>query len=100
MTLFMADLLLRQAPQTAKQYLNNAISDVDELLGDGYAKKHPELLGAYMQTCALDFGCSIVAHEIQQLQDSLRTDHPLQGETLGGISEALGAIAGAIAERE
>jgi hypothetical protein len=33
----------------AHDYMMKAISDIDEL-GKGYAKAHPELIGAYMRT--------------------------------------------------
>jgi len=53
-----ADLLMRQASMTAHDYMQKAISDIDNLLGEGYAKEHPELIAAYMQTAALDFMAS------------------------------------------
>lgn len=95
--------LFRQAPMTADTYLSCAIVDIDEKLGKGYAKEHPELIAAYMQTSALDLGTSIMARAIdnlveklpdaERLLEVLRTDHPLQGQTLDGIEQALLAIA-------
>jgi hypothetical protein len=38
--------------QTALDYMSQAIADIDGLLGKGYAKEHPELIAAYMQTVA------------------------------------------------
>ena len=43
---------MRQAYFTAHDYLMHAIHDIDEQLGKGYAKQHPELIVAYMQTAA------------------------------------------------
>ena len=47
--------LMRQASMTANDYMWDAIRDIDILLGEGYAAKHPELIGAYMQTAAQDY---------------------------------------------
>jgi hypothetical protein len=100
--------LLRQAPMTADEYLHSAIDCIDERLGKGYAKVHPELIGAFMQTSAMDLGAAVIARAIEnigvsaissaieELQESLRSDHPLQGQTLDGIESALSSIASAI----
>jgi hypothetical protein len=47
--------LMQQASMTADDYMGQAISRIDRHLGDGYAAKHPELIGAFIQTAALDF---------------------------------------------
>ena len=47
----------------ARDYMGNAVRDIDGLFGDGYAEEHPELIGAYMRTAAADFGAAIVAKE-------------------------------------
>lgn len=47
--------LLRQAPMTAHDYMFHALKDIDELFGDGYAAKNPELVGVYMKVCAMDY---------------------------------------------
>ncbi len=39
------------APAEVEHYLWEAIESIDEKLGDGYAAKHPELLGAFIQAC-------------------------------------------------
>jgi hypothetical protein len=98
------DTLLRQATMTAHDYMLHAVADIDKLLGKGYAKDHPELIAAYMQTAARDFGAGCLAKEISEaagdlagaisgLSESMRSDHPLQGETFDGIAGALMAIA-------
>ena len=56
-------MLMRQAHMTAHDYMMHVINDIDELLGDGYAKQHPELIAAYMQTAALDLVAAIIAKE-------------------------------------
>lgn len=65
--------LMRQAHSTAQLYLQNAITDIDELLGKGYAKAHPELIAAYMQTAVRDFHTAISAQAIGELADAVRT---------------------------
>jgi hypothetical protein len=89
---------MRQAPMTAHDYLLSAVHDIDEVLGKGYARAHPELMAAFIQTAALDFGAAVIARAIEGLAEPLRSDHPLQGETLDGLESALNAIADAIAD--
>jgi hypothetical protein len=50
---------------TAHDYMMKAISDIDELLGKGYAKQHAELIAAYMQTAAIDLGTAVIARAIE-----------------------------------
>jgi hypothetical protein len=38
----------------ANEYMRQAVRNIDEAFGEGYAKDHPELIGAYMQTVALE----------------------------------------------
>jgi hypothetical protein len=61
--------LMRQAGMTAHDYLLGGVHDIDEIMGKGYAKAHPELLAAYIQTAALDFHATFLA---QQIGDALR----------------------------
>jgi len=62
--------LMQQASWTADEYLLHAIERIDMRLGKGYAKAHPELIGAFMQTAALDFAAGIVAKMIDRLADA------------------------------
>jgi len=85
-----------------------AIDHIDEKLGQGYAKQHPELIGAFMQASAIDLGTAVIARAIESVTDTIsvnfagiveasRSDHPLQGETLSDIGDALKHIAEAVA---
>ena len=38
---------------TANEYMLQAVRKINEAFGNGYAKDHPELVGAYMQTVAI-----------------------------------------------
>lgn len=49
------ETLVAQASKTASEYLREAAASIDEMFGEGYSKEHPELVGAFMQTAALDF---------------------------------------------
>jgi hypothetical protein len=99
--------LLRQAPMTADEYLHSAIDHIDDRLGKGYAKQHPELIAAFMQTSAIDLGAAVIARAIESITTAInanfdgiveasRSDHPLQAETLSGIEDAVNHIAEAI----
>jgi hypothetical protein len=58
--------LFHQAPKTINDYLLEGIKSIDRQFGNGYAKNHPELLGAFIKACALDFNSSIIAAAIEQ----------------------------------
>ncbi len=49
------DTLMRQASMTADEYLHEAIRAIDRVAYPGYALKHPELIGTFMQVAAADF---------------------------------------------
>jgi hypothetical protein len=49
------DVLMNQATSTACHYMNHGVRYIDEKFGEGYAAKHPELLGQFMRTAAQDF---------------------------------------------
>lgn len=61
--------LMRQASGTADEYFSSAIEKIDQRLGVGYAREHPELIAAFMQTAALDFGASILARALEAIAD-------------------------------
>ena len=66
-----ADLFMKQAPMTAHTYLSEAVKSIDQTFGEGYAKEHPELVGAFIQTCAIDFLAGWLAQEIKSAIDPL-----------------------------
>jgi hypothetical protein len=67
--------------------LQELIKELDADMGEGFCKKHPNLLGR-----------ALIASELHYLADTLRTDHPLFGSTLSGMEKGLGRIAEAINE--
>lgn len=56
--------LFDQSLDTAKTYMREAISCIDAAFGDGYAAKHPELVGSFMTTAATDFQTMILGKTI------------------------------------
>jgi hypothetical protein len=54
-----AELLTRQAGMTAYSYMRSAQDDIDAMFGEGYAKQHPKLVGAYTQAAAVNFVMSV-----------------------------------------
>jgi hypothetical protein len=46
------------------QYLDAAIAEIDNRLGRGYASAHPQLIAAFMQTCAIDSVAGVLEREI------------------------------------
>ena len=59
------DGMLRQAKMTAHDYMLAALDDIDEIFGRGTAKKHPELVAAYIQTASIDLAGAIIAQQIR-----------------------------------
>jgi hypothetical protein len=72
------DALLRQAGMTAHDYMLAGITSIDDLFGKGYAKAHPELLAAYMQTAAIDFHSAIIVKDLGGALE--RIANALEGE--------------------
>lgn len=58
--------LMKQAGMTAHDYMLKAVESIDQIMGEGYAKAHPELIGQFMQTAALDFMGGVVAQTLQE----------------------------------
>jgi len=66
-----AGTLMRQAGETAGVYLHAAKEEIDMLFGDGYAVRHPELIGAFIQAAALDFQAAQINIAAQLIADAL-----------------------------
>lgn len=65
-----AQHMMEQAPRTVETYLHYAISSIDRLYNEpGYAKAHPELVGAFLRTCGEDLYTSSLIACLQDLQD-------------------------------
>ncbi len=56
--------IMRQASATAREYLKEAVEDIDQIFGEGYAKAHPELIAALINTAASDSNSVTLAKSI------------------------------------
>ncbi len=63
--------MMRQAPHTIEFYLGEAIESIDKCFGEGYAKKHPELVGSFIQACTVDFDAAIIGSHIEHISNAL-----------------------------
>jgi hypothetical protein len=63
--------LMRQASMTATEYLDAAIDNIDFRFGPGFSREHPELVVAFVQAAAADFGASIIARAIEGVIDTI-----------------------------
>ena len=63
--------LYSQAFETARECFGKAIRVIDEEFGEGYSKKHPEIVGMYMQTIVADLNTSVIGKKLQEIGDSL-----------------------------
>lgn len=73
--------LLLDAVRTSHGYLSSAIRIIDEELGEGYAKAHPELIAGFMKTSAMDFHTAIMNQKfdslISEIFELYRSNRPL-----------------------
>ena len=61
--------LMRQARMIANEYLRFAVHDIDDELGPGYAKNHPELIAAFMETAAIELSAAVIARAVDRVTD-------------------------------
>jgi hypothetical protein len=83
------ETLVDQAGRTAKTYLFDAIECIDGQLGEGFTKKHPELIGHFMLTAALDFHAASVQVAGQRVEDGLTNLTETTSDRVSGIADAL-----------
>jgi hypothetical protein len=61
----------RYSSTTVREYLVKAIETIDLQLGHGYASEHPQLIAAFMQTCAIDSVAGTLEREISYLTETI-----------------------------
>jgi hypothetical protein len=82
-----AEKLMDHATWTANFYMLEAESQIDKHFGEGFAKNHPQLLAAHMNTAALDYLGAMVAWGFGNLNfDSV-------GCPIERVSDSLDALA-------
>ena len=63
--------LMDQAPSTISRYMMEAVKMIDLEFGTGYAKEHPELVGAFIQSASIDFASGLIAQSLQYIAESI-----------------------------
>lgn len=71
------------APLHINSYLRAGIDSIDELLGEGYAAAHPELLGAYIRACVADVASNIAQDDIAGALGDIGVAISAAGNALG-----------------
>lgn len=56
--------LMRQAGMTTADYMKDAVRYIDQQFGEGYAAEHPELIAAFISSCATDFQSGVIATRV------------------------------------
>jgi hypothetical protein len=84
--------LMEDAPYTVAVYMGKGRDIIDNLFGEGYAAKHPELLAAFMAASAVDMAGAMIARSLDHLPERLsEVTYGLQGslqDICGAISDA------------
>jgi hypothetical protein len=87
-----------EAAMTAYAYMVRALSDIDELLGEGTALKHPELIAAYMQAAAIDGAALTIGRQISDSLDAIAEAIGADRNHLANIARGLDMVGGDDAE--
>ena len=66
-----AEKLMEQAIYTADEYMHSAVNLIDKMFGNGYAKEHPELISAFMQTAAKDYQAQNILKGLETVADKI-----------------------------
>jgi uncharacterized alpha-E superfamily protein len=76
-----SDEAMPESLQAAAEYMRDAVKRIDHEFGDGYAVKHPSLIGAFMQTAAANFHTGVMSSRLE--------DMDYIGTALDHLTEAL-----------
>ena len=66
-----AETLMRQASITSSEYFQQAIIQIDNAFGKGYAKSNPQLIGDFMKVSASDFFVASLTSGLQDLANAV-----------------------------
>jgi hypothetical protein len=61
----------QQAAEVVTASLRTAIDSIDSVLGAGYARNHPVLLGAFLRTCAAYIKAGAISAQTQRIGPTL-----------------------------
>jgi hypothetical protein len=74
------DTLVAQGSMTASEFFRKAVQRIDDMFGEGYAKKNPQLVASFMQTAAIDLASTTVSkvlgEAIEELAGAVRSITP------------------------
>jgi len=65
------DTLLEQTPPVVNNYLDHAVSWIDQQFGAGFAQKNPALVAAYVHACSFQVGCIFIARAIETISTTI-----------------------------
>jgi len=86
------ETLYEQSSMIADGHLSKAVKCIDSELGNGFAKKNPALVGAFMQAAVLELGFSTLAQQVRAgLETIAENSASALGEPLSVIADALEA---------
>ena len=72
-----AETLMRQSGMTAQNYLRYALEAIDAEMGEGQARKNPQLVAAFIAACASDMHTTFIAQTLQEstaaLEEAIRS---------------------------
>jgi hypothetical protein len=63
--------LMEDGANAATYYMGSAVENIERKFGKGYAKEHPELVGAYINAASRDTLGAEIAKSILELRDSM-----------------------------
>jgi hypothetical protein len=62
-----------QAIYTTTSYMSDAIRQIDQQFGDGYARENPKLVAAFMKTCSSEMLASSILVASQKIAHGLES---------------------------
>ena len=77
--------LMKHAHMTANEYFIHSVEYIDNVFGEGYAEKHPELVAEFMRTAAIDFMTASITAGIEGVAESLEKI----AESIDGVANSI-----------
>lgn len=65
--------LMHQSADTTEFYMRTAARRINEVFGEGYAEKNPQLIGDFMKSAAIDLATFSGLRKISESIDGLTT---------------------------
>lgn len=56
---------------STENHFNYVVRMIDKKFGDGYAKEHPELIGALVQSASMEFRSITLRHNLKSLDSNI-----------------------------